>query len=221
MHRSGPEVYEAPYDRGGLIRPSDSHNSVKNRGFAYPRYEAPCNWMTITGEISSSGRWDMRKANTLIPEAFHRTGAVEVWGRGANRVIDACRRHGAAPPTFKEDQGFVVVTFMAEIVAGAASVHVRDQVGTKSGPRGNCAALPTRTTPYCHAESRRKAKSHQVPRQRHQAFNRGGIVRTDGPRQTAKPSAKVPDDRGGDDGLERITSVTWRGRMTIHGQEIV
>lgn len=69
----------------------------------------------------------------LIAGAFHRTGAVEVWGRGNNRVIDACRRHGAASPTFKEDQGFVVVTFMAEIVAGAASVHVRDQVGTKSG----------------------------------------------------------------------------------------
>ena len=49
--------------------------------------------------------------NPLIAGAFHRAGAVEIWGRGTNRVIDECRRHGAAPPVFSEQQGFVVVTF--------------------------------------------------------------------------------------------------------------
>ena len=29
--------------------------------------------------------------NPLIAGAFHRTGAIEVWGRGTNRVIEACR----------------------------------------------------------------------------------------------------------------------------------
>ncbi|MBI5482122.1 MAG: putative DNA binding domain-containing protein [Deltaproteobacteria bacterium] len=69
--------------------------------------------------------------NPLIAEAFHRTGAVEVWGRGTNRVIEECRRYGIAPPTFEEDAGFVVVTFQAEI---APSRRVTPQVGTKSGP---------------------------------------------------------------------------------------
>jgi len=27
----------------------------------------------------------------IIAEAFHRTGAVEVWGRGTNRVIAMCK----------------------------------------------------------------------------------------------------------------------------------
>ncbi len=59
--------------------------------------------------------------NPFIAEAFHRTGAVEVWGRGTNRVIAACRAHGAAPPAFEERQGFLVVTFRANI-AGTAQV---------------------------------------------------------------------------------------------------
>ncbi len=54
--------------------------------------------------------------NPLIAEAFHRTGAVEIWGRGTNRVIDECRRYGVAPPTFEERQGFLVVTFKTPIV---------------------------------------------------------------------------------------------------------
>ena len=51
----------------------------------------------------------------MIAEAFHRTGAVEVWGRGTNRVIAECRSHGIAPPTFEERQGFLVATFRARL----------------------------------------------------------------------------------------------------------
>ncbi|MCG2778883.1 MAG: hypothetical protein L6406_24665 [Desulfobacterales bacterium] len=55
-------------------------------------------------------------AFSLVAEAFHRTGAVEVWGRGTNRVIAMCEKHGAVSPTFEERQGFVIVTFKAAIV---------------------------------------------------------------------------------------------------------
>jgi ATP-dependent DNA helicase RecG len=70
--------------------------------------------------------------NPLIAEAFHRTGAVEIWGRGTNRVIEECRKHGVTPPTFEEREGAVYVTFRAALGAGAALS--RDQVGTKLGP---------------------------------------------------------------------------------------
>jgi len=70
--------------------------------------------------------------NPFIAEAFHRTGAVEVWGRGTNRVIDACRAHGAFPPTFEERQGFLVVTFPVDLARAGQPTPVRHQVGTKS-----------------------------------------------------------------------------------------
>ncbi len=74
--------------------------------------------------------------NPLVAGAFHRTGAVEIWGRGTNRVIDMCRDYGAAPPEFEERQGFLVVTFQAEIGLGSAvdtgTAASRHQVGTKS-----------------------------------------------------------------------------------------
>ena len=71
--------------------------------------------------------------NPLIAEAFHRTGAVEIWGRGTNRVIEECKGHGIDPPTFEEHAGALYVTFRAPIGPGAGEVPSRDQVGTKSG----------------------------------------------------------------------------------------
>lgn len=71
--------------------------------------------------------------NPLIAGAFHRTGAVEVWGRGTNRVIEACRAYGIDPPEFTDEAGVVTVTFKAAVlpyVAGA--VPSRSQVGPKS-----------------------------------------------------------------------------------------
>jgi ATP-dependent DNA helicase RecG len=65
---------------------------------------------------------------SLIAEAFHRTGAVEVWGRGTNRVIEECQRYGIESPTFEADAGFVVVTFRAQVAPAAAKVS---HVGTK------------------------------------------------------------------------------------------
>ena len=77
-----------------------------------------------------SGEHRSNPVNPLIAGAFHRTGAVEIWCRGTNRVIAACKAHGAAPPVFQEQQGFVVVTFEAEMVVGAGS---RPNLGAESG----------------------------------------------------------------------------------------
>lgn len=56
--------------------------------------------------------------NPLIAEVFHRTGAVEMWGRGTNRVIEECTRHGVEEPTFEEQAGGLIVTFSATIGPG-------------------------------------------------------------------------------------------------------
>ena len=69
--------------------------------------------------------------NPFIANTFHRTGAVEIWGRGTNRVFAECKRYGIKPPTFEERQGYLIVTFWAQIgpKTKAPSGH---QVGTKS-----------------------------------------------------------------------------------------
>ncbi len=43
-------------------------------------------------------------------------------------MIDECKRHGIEPPTFVEQQGFVIVTFKAEIVRAPESGQVTPQV---------------------------------------------------------------------------------------------
>jgi len=82
----------------------------------------------ITAEALSGPHRSIPR-NPLIAEAFHRTGAVEIWGRGTNRVIEACERYGIEPPTFEEQAGALFVTFRAQIGPGAGKGH---QVGTKS-----------------------------------------------------------------------------------------
>jgi ATP-dependent DNA helicase RecG len=69
------------------------------------------------------------RRNPLMAEAFHRTGAIEAWGRGTNRVIEACRAYGISDPTFVGDDGAVTVTFKAEVLDQRPHGH---QVGTKS-----------------------------------------------------------------------------------------
>ena len=72
------------------------------------------------------------RRNPLMAEVFHRTGAIEAWGRGTNRVIDACRAYGVADPTFVDEGVGVKVTFQAEVVGdGGDLVPQRHQVGTK------------------------------------------------------------------------------------------
>jgi ATP-dependent DNA helicase RecG len=79
-----------------------------------------------------SGKHDSKPVNPLIAGAFHRTGAVEVWGRGTNRVIAMCRKHGAPPPRFREQSGFLTVTFKARMVVGGGM----DDGSQKSSQKG-------------------------------------------------------------------------------------
>ncbi len=65
------------------------------------------------GELSGPHKSILR--NPLIAGTFHRTGAVEVWGRGTNRVIEECERWGIEPPKFEVVTGALRVTFPAAI----------------------------------------------------------------------------------------------------------
>ena len=63
-------------------------------------------------------------------DVFHRAGLIKKWDRGTNRIIEMCKKHGAAPPTFEEMQGFLIVTFKAQMVAGRMA-RVGSQVESK------------------------------------------------------------------------------------------
>jgi predicted HTH transcriptional regulator len=58
--------------------------------------------------------------NPIIADVFHRTGLIEKWGRGTNRVAEMCQAADIAPPDFKEVTGGAVVTFRVP-VAGVAT----------------------------------------------------------------------------------------------------
>lgn len=71
--------------------------------------------------------------NPIIADMFYRTGLIERWGRGTNRVVEMCRAAEIPPPIFEQIGLGAVVTFRVN-VAGTLpeSAPSRHQVGTKS-----------------------------------------------------------------------------------------
>ncbi|MBI2071237.1 MAG: putative DNA binding domain-containing protein [Elusimicrobia bacterium] len=63
--------------------------------------------------------------NPIIAEVFHRAGLIEKWGRGTNRVIEQCRKHGIPPPKFHEITGATVVKFRVNV---GRTIQVTEQV---------------------------------------------------------------------------------------------
>jgi ATP-dependent DNA helicase RecG len=105
----------------------------------------------VTAE-SLSGLHRSVLRNPLIAEAFHRTGAVEIWGRGTNRVIEECERYGIAPPTFEEIGGALFVTFRAQIgPTPQVAPHVTPQVEPQVAPQA-VAVLRAAVSPRTRAE---------------------------------------------------------------------
>jgi ATP-dependent DNA helicase RecG len=53
--------------------------------------------------------------NPIIAGVFHRTGLIDQWGRGTNRVVEMCRAAGIGAPVFQEEGPFAVVTFRVRV----------------------------------------------------------------------------------------------------------
>ena len=135
--------------------------------------------------------------NPLIAGAFHRTGAVEVWGRGTNRVIDACRAQGVEPPEFSEQAGVVTVRFRAAIGPGAGSIPLGHQVGTKSAPSSSAGKSEgTTANPGAHGAVR-SSGPHQVSGPSYPPPTGRRLFGDDPSGQTEKLSSAIPHDRSG------------------------
>lgn len=59
--------------------------------------------------------------NPIIADVFHRTGLIEKWGRGTNRVAEMCKAADVPPPEFEEITGAAVVTFRVPVAPEAES----------------------------------------------------------------------------------------------------
>lgn len=53
--------------------------------------------------------------NRNIANVFFKSGYIESWGRGVNKIIDACIEAGMPEPLIKEEQGGFSITFLKDI----------------------------------------------------------------------------------------------------------
>lgn len=57
------------------------------------------------------GKHPSQPFNPDIANAFFRAGMIEAWGRGVEKVIQACRDHGNAPPEWRSEETGLWVEF--------------------------------------------------------------------------------------------------------------
>lgn len=59
------------------------------------------------------GKHPSQPFNPLLANAFFRAGYIESWGRGVERIHDACKTHGIGKPEYDCELSGVMVTFRA------------------------------------------------------------------------------------------------------------
>ena len=64
--------------------------------------------------------------NPEIADVFYRAGYIERWGRGIQKICDACREHGTDEPVYTVQSNYVMVRFDA-----LKSAIVRDSKAPK------------------------------------------------------------------------------------------
>jgi len=153
--------------------------------------------------------------NLLIAETFHRTGAVEIWGRGTNRVIAACRAHGIPAPTFEEKQGFLIVTFQAELATLKVTPQVTPQVAPQVTPQVVAALAAARTQARSREELQDacgiKDREHFRKAYLEPLLQRGWLERT----IPDKPRSRLQRYRTTDAGLAMLQNADIQSRPEV------
>ncbi|MDR0827585.1 MAG: putative DNA binding domain-containing protein [Desulfovibrio sp.] len=101
------------------IRVYDNKVRIDNDG------KLPNNW-TVEDLMASHPSMPY---NPLIASTFFRTGSIEIWGRGVERIISACTREGKPSPDYTLMQSSVMVTFCT----GEKSGYSEDDCGINVG----------------------------------------------------------------------------------------
>lgn len=78
-------------------------------------------------------------ANPDVANTFFRAGMIESWGRGIERMVEACRLDGLAEPAFSPEAGGFWVTFAFAQQQGhqAATAAVSEKASEKSSEKAS------------------------------------------------------------------------------------
>jgi len=90
----------------------------------------PENW--TVADLLSKHR--SRPYNPKIANAFFRSGYIETWGRGIERITTACKEAGKREPLFEASTSEIKVTFYTDVgvnVGDSVGVNVGDSIGVK------------------------------------------------------------------------------------------
>src|SRR3972149_2491652 len=92
-------------------------------------------WILSGSLFNEPMRVETVQRNPIIADVFYKTGLIEKWGRGTNRVIEMCVEAGIAPLKFEEITGAALVTFKVNVRGPQqTAAQAAGQLGTESVP---------------------------------------------------------------------------------------
>ena len=84
------------------------------------------------------GKHSSTPYNPLIANAFFRTGYIEAWGRGIEKIHRECREHDIPPPVFDYGMSGLMLTFRANpqhLITAWGEQEARRRMGEKVGEK--------------------------------------------------------------------------------------
>jgi len=69
-----------------------------------------------------------RQRNPIIANVFYRTGFIEIWGRGINKIRTEFERNGMPMPEFEETEGGLLVSFVRKNPTNTLTPQATPQV---------------------------------------------------------------------------------------------
>jgi ATP-dependent DNA helicase RecG len=106
----------------------------KDRVIIYNDGRLPENWSIK--ELLSTHRSSPH--NPKIANTFFRSGMIETWGRGIERITTACKETGKPEPQFEASSSEVIVTFFTDASIGE---NIGDSIGENIGVNENATKI--------------------------------------------------------------------------------
>jgi ATP-dependent DNA helicase RecG len=98
----------------------------KDRVIIYNDGRLPENW--TVADLLTTHR--SRPHNPKIANTFFRSGMIETWGRGIERITTACKEAGKPEPLFEASSSEIKVTFFTDVNIGE---NIGDSIGENIG----------------------------------------------------------------------------------------
>ena len=140
------------------------------------------------------GKHRSRPYNPLIANTFFRTGFIEAWGRGIEKIKDSCKEAGNPMPEYTIKREDIMVMFKSLVSSTAQATNQATNQATDQANQGNDNSVVTRILKVIQEEpslSQKKiadviGEKYSTVKYYMESMKKSGIIKREGSSQKGK-----------------------------------